>query len=323
MPILTVDGEQLVDSSGTCLWMIMGLFILVEFHFKCPLNWYVTCLQLLLTSWAVRFFQEEKLIQTWMMMIMKRKSGVGKFFFFFTSLFSWSIIIFFPWPSICSWSKYFYVLPEVTLVNSILWEIWDFYNKLHLLVSKQSFIQGITSLCRKGLFSCFRDHKNVSFARISTHILSCVCLHVLTNIYIHTHIHLYIHTHIYIVIYNKKVEYLDWKHSKMMLSSSSSSSCPDLSFLSFYLCCVAKLCFIRHSIINIYICDHVLAGITIATMAFDKSGVLIFMASWYRWVDNHLVHILSPNIYRNTSEALESFDYITNNGKTCARCIII
>ncbi|KAA0058142.1 prostaglandin E synthase 2-like [Cucumis melo var. makuwa] len=35
---------------------------------------------------------------------------------------------------------------------------------------------------------------------------------------------------------------------------------------------------------------------------------------WRRWVDNHLVHILSPNIYRNTSEALESFDYITSNG---------
>jgi hypothetical protein len=30
-----------------------------------------------------------------------------------------------------------------------------------------------------------------------------------------------------------------------------------------------------HSIINIYVCDHALAGITIATMAFDKSGVLI------------------------------------------------
>ncbi|CAK9179255.1 unnamed protein product [Ilex paraguariensis] len=35
---------------------------------------------------------------------------------------------------------------------------------------------------------------------------------------------------------------------------------------------------------------------------------------WRQWVDNHLVHILSPNIYRNTSEALESFDYITSNG---------
>ncbi|XP_031407250.1 prostaglandin E synthase 2-like isoform X2 [Punica granatum] len=35
---------------------------------------------------------------------------------------------------------------------------------------------------------------------------------------------------------------------------------------------------------------------------------------WRRWVDNHLVHVLSPNIYRNVSEALESFDYITSNG---------
>ncbi|XP_022876036.1 prostaglandin E synthase 2-like [Olea europaea var. sylvestris] len=35
---------------------------------------------------------------------------------------------------------------------------------------------------------------------------------------------------------------------------------------------------------------------------------------WRGWVDNHLVHILSPNIYRSTSEALESFDYITTHG---------
>lgn len=35
---------------------------------------------------------------------------------------------------------------------------------------------------------------------------------------------------------------------------------------------------------------------------------------WRRWVDEHLVHVLSPNIYRTTSEALESFDYIANNG---------
>lgn len=35
---------------------------------------------------------------------------------------------------------------------------------------------------------------------------------------------------------------------------------------------------------------------------------------WRKWVDDHLVHMLSPNIYRNTSEALESFDYITSHG---------
>lgn len=33
-----------------------------------------------------------------------------------------------------------------------------------------------------------------------------------------------------------------------------------------------------------------------------------------RWVDNHLVHVLSPNIYRNYKEALESFNYITTHG---------
>ncbi|XP_071703372.1 uncharacterized protein [Rutidosis leptorrhynchoides] len=35
---------------------------------------------------------------------------------------------------------------------------------------------------------------------------------------------------------------------------------------------------------------------------------------WLEWVDNHLVHVLSPNIYRSPSEALESFDYITTHG---------
>ncbi|GLT55424.1 hypothetical protein SLA2020_285450 [Shorea laevis] len=35
---------------------------------------------------------------------------------------------------------------------------------------------------------------------------------------------------------------------------------------------------------------------------------------WRGWVDNHLVHVLSPNIYRTASEALESFDYITTPG---------
>ncbi|WOL07282.1 hypothetical protein Cni_G16022 [Canna indica] len=37
-------------------------------------------------------------------------------------------------------------------------------------------------------------------------------------------------------------------------------------------------------------------------------------AKWVRWVDDHLVHVLSPNIYRTTSEALESFDYIAKHG---------
>ncbi|XP_020574388.1 prostaglandin E synthase 2 [Phalaenopsis equestris] len=37
-------------------------------------------------------------------------------------------------------------------------------------------------------------------------------------------------------------------------------------------------------------------------------------STWRRWVDEHLVHVLSPNIYRTASEALESFNYITTHG---------
>ncbi|CAI7809712.1 unnamed protein product [Closterium sp. NIES-54] len=39
---------------------------------------------------------------------------------------------------------------------------------------------------------------------------------------------------------------------------------------------------------------------------------------WRRWVDGHLVHLLSPNIYRSPSEALEAFDYIATNGNFTA-----
>ncbi|XP_034673406.1 prostaglandin E synthase 2-like [Vitis riparia] len=35
---------------------------------------------------------------------------------------------------------------------------------------------------------------------------------------------------------------------------------------------------------------------------------------WLGWVDNHLVHVLSPNIYQSAFEAIESFDYITTYG---------
>uniref|UniRef100_A0A803LIY4 GST N-terminal domain-containing protein n=1 Tax=Chenopodium quinoa TaxID=63459 RepID=A0A803LIY4_CHEQI len=35
---------------------------------------------------------------------------------------------------------------------------------------------------------------------------------------------------------------------------------------------------------------------------------------WLGWVDSHLVHVLSPNIYRSAGEALESFDYIATHG---------
>ncbi|GAQ83873.1 Glutathione S-transferase family protein [Klebsormidium nitens] len=39
---------------------------------------------------------------------------------------------------------------------------------------------------------------------------------------------------------------------------------------------------------------------------------------WRSWVDDYFVHLLSPNIYRTPSEALEAFDYITTNGNFTA-----
>ena len=35
---------------------------------------------------------------------------------------------------------------------------------------------------------------------------------------------------------------------------------------------------------------------------------------WRQWVDDKLVHVLPPNIYRTPSEALQAFDYISKVG---------
>ncbi|XP_048414785.1 prostaglandin E synthase 2 isoform X3 [Stegostoma tigrinum] len=36
---------------------------------------------------------------------------------------------------------------------------------------------------------------------------------------------------------------------------------------------------------------------------------------WRKWVDDWLVHLISPNVYRTPGEALDSFDYIVREGK--------
>ncbi|KAM4616700.1 prostaglandin E synthase 2 isoform 2-T2 [Polymixia lowei] len=36
---------------------------------------------------------------------------------------------------------------------------------------------------------------------------------------------------------------------------------------------------------------------------------------WRRWADEWLVHLISPNVYRTSGEALASFDYIVREGK--------
>ena len=35
---------------------------------------------------------------------------------------------------------------------------------------------------------------------------------------------------------------------------------------------------------------------------------------WRKWVDNSLVHKLSPNIYRTLQEAYQAFDYFSSVG---------
>jgi len=52
----------------------------------------------------------------------------------------------------------------------------------------------------------------------------------------------------------------------------------------------------------------------LGSLACPNFFFALMFVPWSRWVDEHLVHMLSPNIYRTTSEALESFDYISQHG---------
>ena len=36
---------------------------------------------------------------------------------------------------------------------------------------------------------------------------------------------------------------------------------------------------------------------------------------WREWVDDHLVHMISPNVYRTPSESLEAFHHFSDWGK--------
>ena len=42
--------------------------------------------------------------------------------------------------------------------------------------------------------------------------------------------------------------------------------------------------------------------------------MMLHEAKWRKWIDNHFVHLISPNVYRTWSEAVTAFDYFTSNG---------
>jgi microsomal prostaglandin-E synthase 2 len=41
-------------------------------------------------------------------------------------------------------------------------------------------------------------------------------------------------------------------------------------------------------------------------------------ADWIDWVDNHLIHLITPNIYGTPGESLQTFEYIADNAKFTA-----
>uniref|UniRef100_A0A3Q1I029 Prostaglandin E synthase 2 n=2 Tax=Anabas testudineus TaxID=64144 RepID=A0A3Q1I029_ANATE len=50
-------------------------------------------------------------------------------------------------------------------------------------------------------------------------------------------------------------------------------------------------------------------------MVYPEKGMQKEEMKWRQWADDWLVHLISPNVYRTTGEALASFDYIVREGK--------
>ncbi|XP_018529201.1 prostaglandin E synthase 2 [Lates calcarifer] len=50
-------------------------------------------------------------------------------------------------------------------------------------------------------------------------------------------------------------------------------------------------------------------------MIYPEKGMQKEEMKWRQWADDWLVHLISPNVYRTTTEALASFDYIVREGK--------
>lgn len=50
----------------------------------------------------------------------------------------------------------------------------------------------------------------------------------------------------------------------------------------------------------------------------EAAKIAIAEQKWVNWVDNHLIRLISPNIYRTVGESLQTFDYIANNAKFSA-----
>nr|XP_019966757.1 PREDICTED: prostaglandin E synthase 2 [Paralichthys olivaceus] len=51
------------------------------------------------------------------------------------------------------------------------------------------------------------------------------------------------------------------------------------------------------------------------TDIYPEKGMQKEEMKWRQWADDWLVHLISPNVYRTTGEALASFDYIVREGK--------
>ncbi|XP_015224766.1 PREDICTED: prostaglandin E synthase 2-like [Cyprinodon variegatus] len=50
-------------------------------------------------------------------------------------------------------------------------------------------------------------------------------------------------------------------------------------------------------------------------VVYPTKGMQKEEMKWRQWADDWLVHLISPNVYRTTGEALASFDYIVREGK--------
>lgn len=55
-----------------------------------------------------------------------------------------------------------------------------------------------------------------------------------------------------------------------------------------------------------------------ALMHGDKAQLNTEEQRWLKWLDDHFIHLIAPNIYRTAGESLQTFNYIADNAKFSA-----
>lgn len=63
---------------------------------------------------------------------------------------------------------------------------------------------------------------------------------------------------------------------------------------------------------------NIIASVHTSVYGQDEASLSDEEKRWVAWVDDHLAHLIAPNIYRTTGESLQTFNYISENAKFTA-----